>query len=301
MSRKQRAAQTLVLVIFTGIFIIGNVLFARSMFGQLEERLLTETGTMYLSVPETYRNEDGWSGTAGMEYALSQEELSDILTYWGQGTGTALHEPMKEQMSMEQAITVGQEWIYVMLDMDSGLRQSIEPCFLGEEGQLEINATVAMLFSRTTEEEGSDLMLPYYGYWRVSFRNNNGEIRLLMNAVTGQVWHVVVIVNNPDRVAPAVSEAGLRAFAEMAGITDPGIYDQEETAAYLYFEDAAVNEIYVRGSSHQTNYRYFGDADYDAAGTEGVEAVETGTLVYSYELGVVTEYDSAASSQSVGD
>lgn len=298
MSRKQRAAQTLGLVIFTGIFIIGNVLFARGMFGQLEERLLTETGTMYLSVPETYPNEDGWSGTAGTEYALSPEELSDILTYWGQGTDTALHEPMKGQLSMEQAITVGQEWIYAMLDMDSGLWQCIEPCFLGEEGQLEINATVAMLFSRTTGEGESDLMMPYYGYWRVSFSNNNGEIRLLMNAVTGQVWHASVIVHNPDRVVPAVPEEGLRAFAEMAGITDPGIYDTEENASYLYFEG---NEIYVRGSSRQTFFHYLGDADYDAAGTEGVMAVGTETLVYSYELGVVTEYDSATSSQSVGD
>lgn len=295
--RLGRTAQILGLVIFTGIFVLGNVLCAHGMFGKIEDRLLTETGTMHLTAPEVFGSQDGWNGSVQSEDALSQEQLADILTYWKHGTVKVLHEPMTGQLSLEEAIRVGQERLLQYMFQQGSLPQLTQSLFLGQDGQLAVDATVAMLFFRSEEEGSMDAMIPYYGCWSVSFSNSSGRIQLIMNAVTGQVWTATftLYADAVDEL-PAISQESITAFAVMAGIdeAEKGNYVLTGEDAFLYFEGS---EIYAKGSCRQIDYSFGGAADYYAVdGTAASSGERTGMTSYSYELCTITEYGTTARS-----
>lgn len=183
------------LVVFAGYWVMQQMLNRR------QEVLLSQSGS--LQTAEEELTDDDREEEARVK--LTAEELTDVLFRACYVMDQVPHEPYGRQMTMQEAIEIGQSWVegfceayaFPGRDMvfqfeevsallctwemgdDAYLRQMI----VRDETLSEIrnwNQVVA-------EDRGDQLAESMYGYWRISFSGTGITVNLQIHAVSGQI------------------------------------------------------------------------------------------------------------------
>ncbi len=112
---------------------------------------------------------------------LTESQLRRVVEKWETETGAVPHEPWENQLSLAEAAACGREWVENFLLPNIGI----------EDYKLtEYSADCSLWAWRTDVEEGATD--PEYSYWTVFMDARDLTVRLILNAVTGQVLSAYV-------------------------------------------------------------------------------------------------------------
>ena len=183
------------LVVFAGYWVMQQMLNRR------QEVLLSRSGS--LQTAEEELTDDDREEEARVK--LTAEELTDVLFRACYVMDQVPHEPYGRQMTMQEAIEIGQSWVegfceayaFPGRDMvfqfeevsallctwemgdDAYLRQMI----VRDETLSEIRSWNQVV----AEDRGDQLAESMYGYWRISFSGTGITVNLQIHAVSGQI------------------------------------------------------------------------------------------------------------------
>lgn len=112
---------------------------------------------------------------------LTDQEMAYVLANWTAGGSEQAHEPMRTQLSMEEAIDAAK----------SGLLLFSERGHISQEtlaDMLETEKISAYLCQNHVSGQSAQFLDPIYSYWTVTFTSDWMAMVFTINAVTGQVW-----------------------------------------------------------------------------------------------------------------
>ncbi|MCL2377949.1 MAG: hypothetical protein FWC77_02380 [Defluviitaleaceae bacterium] len=113
---------------------------------------------------------------------LSMEDMASVLRNWDTGVfERRFHEPAPGQIDMEQAIAVGREGLELLREFNILPLELLT--FAGTSVYLVQNTPVVREF-----------LPPEYSYWELRFSSDILDIRIVINAATGQLWQMQVHV-----------------------------------------------------------------------------------------------------------
>ncbi len=227
--------------------IVGSMACMDGIWRIRERRLLTESGSAEADSPvRAWRKEkSGKTDTEG-NASLSREQIAEAIRHFDRRKEEFLHNPVEGQISMEEAIGIGERWIAEM-----GLKGGD-----GDREEAALYRAEATLSAGITEEDSGELE-PYHSFWRVCFLNQRGNGVLYLNAVTGGVWSAEITVY--EELPEGISAEKLRGFARLAGIEmENADFSQKvgerETLAVLRPKDGilyAKGEYYRLGAGRE--------------------------------------------------
>ncbi len=114
------------------------------------------------------------------QVSLSEELTAQILAVWNAGGRQVYHEPTEGQMTMEQAIEVGMDWIGRLTE--AGI-------LLKEVSEKEAPNISAVLYTLENKHElQKDLKRELLSCWTVIYTTTDVEVYLTIHAYSGQVW-----------------------------------------------------------------------------------------------------------------
>lgn len=216
-------------------FIFGSMAGMDFILFSREEQILSESGVAVAESP--VRGWQDWGDKTdkedgGERYALSAVQVKDAVESWNKRLGDTLHDPVEGQISMEEAVQEGEEWL-----MSMGMR----------EGEAQ-GASAGLKFVKATlgvgvQKGASRVPLePYYSFWTVRFSGSYTDAVLYLNAVTGRVWRAeIALYDNLPEELPCEK---LGQFVEMAGLqAADGVAEinEEKTQAVLVVEDGLLS------------------------------------------------------------
>ncbi len=224
--KKFRARVFSLVAIITGCFLVfSGYWIMQRMLDKRQDNLLSQGGSLSTAQEET---ED--SGQEEEERSkLTEKELSDILFRNYFVADAVPHEPYGRQMTMQEAIETGQEWVeafcaaYAFPDENHTIQfeeVSAQLCTgeMGDESfvydtiEQEGEESLAILYQINQENRGQQLAESMYGYWNISFSGEGIMINLNINSVSGQVLQVVMETDSyeTDAYMAAMEELSLR-------------------------------------------------------------------------------------------
>lgn len=220
---------TFLLLLFAVLFIFFSMTGMKLILQFREKQLLTEKGSAVAETPVRawYGQEnDGESeGFAGEKHTLTDEQIADAIGYWNSSLGEVMHSPVEGQISMEEAIGAGEQWL-------------VEMGLIEERGQgtdaaaFSVTATLSVGWQRGN---GETQLEPYYSFWIVQFFGQDMHTILRLNAVTGKVWRAEITLR--ENFPEELPSENLRLFVELAGLsasdTASIIVNTEKTQAIL--------------------------------------------------------------------
>ena len=226
---------TFVSLIFAAFFIFGSMAAMNHILRIREARLLTESGRVEVESPvrawEDWENEEENPVSEGMRserYILNMQQVEDAIQCWNDRIGMILHDPVEGQISMEEAIIAGEDWLIEMKigeDMDA-MAYSVN-AELGVGGQM---------------EDAGEKLEAYYSFWTVQYSGQSMSAILYINAVTGKVWgaKITSYVDLPKQLP----YERLRLFVELAGLQisddDSDIIEYGGTKAELAIKESRL-------------------------------------------------------------
>ena len=175
-----------------------------------EKQLLTEAGEAEIESPVCAWNE--WENNIQNELQgnynndrclLSNIQIENAIKSWNERIGETMHNPVEGQISMEDAIKMGEEWL---IKMNMGEKES---------GNSDANFTKATLSVGIQSQSDEQLLEPYYSFWTVNFSSQTMNAVLYLNAVTGKVWGAEISLYGSMHEEPYDN---LKLFAELAGL-----------------------------------------------------------------------------------
>ncbi len=197
-------------VVVGGWFVTKQLLRQREreLLGGAQQIALKQSEPSFIQETEENAPEEEAEGKGEFHgEPLSEETIEDILTVWESGGGYKIPcEPGEGQMTMEQAIDQGKEWIAALADQD------ILPASLAENDFDRIDAVlysldrevpveiakpydwgVAVLPQPSVAAEGiSEKKL--LQYWEVTYTEGDSRMTLAIHAVSGQVWKANLVM-----------------------------------------------------------------------------------------------------------
>lgn len=241
------------------VFAIGSMAAMNLILRIRERQLLTESGRVVSEAPvrawqEQESIEEGEKDVkSAMEsYSLTIRQMEEVISYWKEHTGVNLHNPVKGQISMEEAMKAGEEWLTEMEMEENGQDK--------DAGISSINATLGVAAQNVS---GGELLEPYYSFWIVQVYSQPMRAVLYLNAVTGKVWgaEITLYENFPEEIP----YEKVKRFAELSGlqISDMQVErNQEGTQAILQADD---NPLYAKMELEHRNskigYPYISNYD----------------------------------------
>lgn len=244
----KRHKYSLLCFLFAALFVIGSMAGMNLILQRRESRLLGESGTAEVESPvtawqepenaetkETDAETEEAAETTESEKAnrtLTTRQIEEVIDYRENTTEEVFHDPVAGQITMEEAIACGENWLVEM-----GFAKKRDDSGEGEQGETDIQensmqiptarrASLGVKKDRTTS---SVPMEPYYSFWTVRFSNESMYAVLSVNAVTGKVWNAEITLYD-DR-SHGFSWEKLDLFLELAGV-------EEDTENYV-----EINEI----------------------------------------------------------
>lgn len=233
---------TIVFLIFAGFFIFGSMEVMNHILRIRETQLLTESGRVEMESPvrtwESRENDKEGvvsEDTASERNVLKTEQIEDAIKCWNNRSGSILHEPVAGQISIEEAIKAGEEWLIEM-----GIGEEKDAAAYTVNAELGIGAQ--------TDEPGEQLEA-YYSFWTVRYSSQSVSAVLYLNAVTGKVWGAeITLYEEPPEKTP---DDRLRLFVELAGLQvsddDSVIIDSGETRIEIAIKES---QLYAQERSY---------------------------------------------------
>lgn len=217
------------------IFAFGSIKGMHYVLQVREKELLTEQGKANVESPVR-----AWSDGKGIEedstsqeqYILTEEQMAEAIRSWNNRETEMVHESVEGQISMEDAVEVGEKWLTEM-----GIEERNE-----QEIQIEAYSINAMLGVGKRKSDPGNQLEPYYSFWTIQFANQDMNTVVYVNAVTGKVWRAEVRLY--DEMPEKFPYEKLRLFVEMATSlsvnTNSVIIDDEKSQAFLEIKDSML-------------------------------------------------------------
>ena len=211
---KRVSKYTWVCLLFAAVFALGSTAGMNVILQMRERQRLKESGTVVMESPvlawqdpaaeDTATGEDDETGETkeDAERVLTVEQMEQVIKYRNHCEGEILHEPAVGQITMEEAIASGENWL---VEMDFWKRQN--PEFLSRRASLRVKADLSTL---------EVPMESWYSFWTVRFSNEYLYADLSINAVTGKVWDAEISLYG--NMAHRQSFDKLELFVRLAGV-----------------------------------------------------------------------------------
>lgn len=212
---------TLLSLLFAAVFVFGSMAGTDLILQMWEKRRLQESGTVTMESPvlawqsaeteEEYIKQDGGPFDRDKEedLTLTEKEIEQVIRYRKNCEGELLHDPVKGQITMEQAFASGENWLVEMGVWDHSRTHS-EPLLHR-----------ASLGTKTAKEGLHMPIEPYYSFWTVRFSSTDMYVSLSVNAMTGRVWDAKITLYDIENVNNDKSLDKLERFIRLAGIEAP--------------------------------------------------------------------------------
>ncbi len=212
---------TLLSLLFAAVFVFGSMAGTDLILQMWEKRRLQESGTVTMESPvlawqsaETGEEYDGQDGEPLVrdkeeDLTLTEKEIEQVIRYRKNCEGELLHDPVKGQITMEQAFASGENWLVEMGVWDHSRTHS-EPLLHR-----------ASLGTKTAKEGLHMPIEPYYSFWTVRFSSTDMYVSLSVNAMTGRVWDAKITLYDIENVNNDKSLDKLERFIRLAGIEAP--------------------------------------------------------------------------------
>lgn len=215
-------------------FIFGSMAAMNFILYIREGQLLSESGMAVVESP--VRPWQGWGDEPdekddGKRYSLTAVQVRDAMERWNKRLGETLHDPVEGQISMEEAVQEGEEWL-ISMGIGEGEVQG------ADDGLKFVKAALGVGIQKGSSKVQLE---PYYSFWTVHFSGSYTDAVLYLNAVTGRVWRAeVTLYDNLPEELPCEK---LECFVEMAGLKvtdDAAEINEEKTQAILVVEDGLL-------------------------------------------------------------
>lgn len=251
---------TLLTLFLAVVFVVGSMEGMNFILQVRERQFLSENGRIVVEAPvrawqEQAGGMEGENGENSQErYVLTVEQMEEVISSWDEST-TVIHDPVNGQISMEEAMRAGKEWLAEM-----GMAENVDA------GAHSMYATLSIM----QKGSGEIQLEPYYSFWFVQYSSQSIIAYLYINAVTGRVWNAEITLY--EALPEKVPYEKLSLFAELSGLPLSGsevvFKNQEGTQAVLMAEGSplcAEMEFY----RSQTEYPYTGYGEESLPGYEG--------------------------------
>lgn len=215
-------------------FIFGSMAAMNFILYIREGQLLSESGMAVVESP--VRPWQGWGDEPdekddGKRYSLTAVQVRDAMERWNKRLGETLHDPVEGQISMEEAVQEGEEWL-ISMGIGEGEAQG------ADDGLKFVKAALGVGIQKGSSKVQLE---PYYSFWTVHFSGSYTDAVLYLNAVTGRVWRAeVTLYDNLPEELPCEK---LECFVEMVGLKvtdDAAEINEEKTQAILVVEDGLL-------------------------------------------------------------
>ena len=229
---KKTYKYTFLTMFLASAFIFGSMAVMNFILYIREDQLLSESGMAVVESP--VRPWQGWGNEPdekedGERYSLTAVQVRDAMESWNKRLGETLHDPVEGQVSMEEAVQEGEEWL---ISMGIGEAQG------AVDGLKFVKAALGVGIQKGSSRVRLE---PYYSFWTVHFSGSYTDAVLYLNAVTGKVWRAeVTFYDNLPEELPCEK---LGQFVEMAGLQvtdDAAEINAEKTQATLVVEDGLL-------------------------------------------------------------
>lgn len=244
---------TFISLMFAALFISGSMAATNYILRLRETRLLTEKGDMKVESPviewEGGKNsEESASSTDvnGKKNLLSMKQIEEAVNSWNNRSMITLHDQVAGQISMEEAIENGKNWLNKMGIVDVKKKDSF-----GVSAELGVGRGK----KDTGEREA------YFSFWTVTYSSQSMNAVLYLNAVTGNVWGAEI--KQYEEQWETLSDDRLQIFVKLAGLQKaddvPPIIDAEETKSVVTIKDSqlyAQELSYEMAISFKNGYQY---------------------------------------------
>ncbi len=212
---------TIITLFLALVFSFGSMTGMDFIMKAKERRLLEEGGSVFPnnSVME-WQERDG----------LTMEEMERVINLWENSAKLTAHNPVWGQISMEQAVKDGKDWLNEM------------NLVIDENGSfIKIDSGSVSAVLEMAEQQERDITQPQYSFWKVEFSNQVIEVYLYVNAVTGKVWFADITLF--EYLPEQMPYWKLKDFVELAGLQASykgATKNLEETEALWEIENSQV-------------------------------------------------------------
>ena len=217
---KNKKKSTLSGVILIVIIIIGGWGLTRFLLYNQEKRLLSEV--------QEYRNDIN-SNNSISNSDLTTEEIRNILITWNDNRDIKVHEPIINQLTMDEAVSKAIE------DIKYFCEKGVLPKDF-EEIDNYWN-TQAFLGRKSVEETRINYA---YSYWIIRFKSDGLNIEVKQNAYTGDIWSIVAYDFTEDKKENINIEEALKIYADYLGINMSNYSKSELGYGSLTSEDSML-------------------------------------------------------------
>lgn len=251
-----------ILTLFLALaFAFGSMAGMNFIMWEKERQFLTESGRAVVEAPvRSWQGQErdierGNGDNTQEEYVLTAEQMKDVICGWDEHRAV-IHPPVDGQISMEEAMKAGEEWLTNM-----GMIEIVDD---------ETCSMYARLSVAVQNESAEAQLEPYYSFWFVRCSSQSMMAFLYINAVTGKVWNADIILY--EDFPEEIPYEKLSLFTELSGLqmsdADIVFKNQEGTQAVLITEDSPLcAEMEFHHS--QTGYAYTG---YGEGGSTGYDS-----------------------------
>lgn len=234
----KRYKYTFCTLFFSMVFMVCSMVGMDFIIKTRESQLLSETGEVEIELPVRAWSE--WENKTENEiqksldnegYLLSNAQIKNAVKSWNERIGETMHNPVEGQISMEDALRIGEEWLAKM-----NMKEEV-----AESADTETNFIKATLSVGKQNKSSKVLLEPYYSFWTVNFSSPTLNAVLYINAVTGKVWGAEVVLYGSMHEEPYEN---LCLFAELAGLhfSDENAIkiDDSKTEAILTLDESGL-------------------------------------------------------------
>lgn len=214
---------TIVTLILAVTFSFGSMAVLKLILWARERQILSENGK--IEATDSIRE---WQ----KQGTVTIEDIEEIVSRWN-GNMMSVHNSYEGQISMEEAIRAGREWLHEM---------DLEDTYVsGKDTDEQIYSVHAVLGEMVQEDFAEDDRKPYDSFWRVGFTSKFMRIFLYVNAVTGNVWNAdITMYRNLPEQMPYWK---LKTFVELSGLEPSykgSVRNPEGTEAVWDIEDSRL-------------------------------------------------------------
>lgn len=256
-------------------FVFGSMYLINELLEFQEKRLLMEDGKVEVESPvmplkELLADKDNARDLSenseyNEKYELTSDDIQSVLICWYEGV-EVVHDPVEGQISMNEAITVGYNWLREM---------NIN---VPEKKGVALNYVNAMLLAVTLSKENLEKLAPYYSFWKINLYTEESDITLYVNAVTSTVWRADIVhhYKEKDKVTLYKNRYDdLTKFIELSGLSASEItvsdYSDNSLTVRIKNTELYANLVYGEAYSELTDKKIAEQYSAAVAGSTSVE------------------------------
>lgn len=242
---------TVITVILAVAFSLGSMAAVNLMLQAKEGQLLSEKGEIV-------------TGKAVWEWqkqkTLTIEQIEAVVSRWKRSMTMTVQDPVSGQISMEEAVKAGKEWL-AQMELEEYEWEYEDDSWTGrgygfKKKQAENMYSVYATLGAMTQEQFSKVQQPYDSFWKVQFSNRSLQAFLYVNAVTGRVWKAEVTLY--EGLPEMMPYWKLKDFIELSGLQPHhrgAIRNEDETEAVWNIADSRLCAKMEASCVDHLNYR----------------------------------------------